>query len=99
MRLDWVPHVLIVLAVFGGLYFLARIASRAWGERWSALRRRPLWLQGTLALVLLWLALRVARLGWRALLVYLAAIVGLALWGELAAYDLRRAASKAGRTR
>jgi len=99
MRLDWVPHVLIVLAVAGGLYFVARIASRAWGEQWSALRRRPLWLQGALALALLWLALRVARLGWRALLVYLAAVIGLALWGELAAYDLRRAASKGSRAR
>ena len=93
-RWDWIPHVLLVALAGAGLYVLVRLASRAWGERWLALRRRPVWLQGALALGLLWLALRIARLGWRALLVYLLTVAGLAAWGELAACDLRRAGAR-----
>ena len=96
MRWDWVPAAVVVLAAAGSLYLLARLASRAWGERWLALRRQPTWLQGALALALVWLALRVARLGWRALITYVALVVGLAVWGELAAHDRRRAGARRG---
>jgi hypothetical protein len=92
-RWDWIPTALIALAAFGSLYLLARLASHEWGERWLALRRRPRWVQAALAFALLWLALRVARLGWRALLAYLGCLVVLAVWGELAAHDRRRASS------
>jgi hypothetical protein len=94
MRTDWIPHALVALAAFGGLYALLRIASRAWGERWAAFRRRPRWQQLVVAAVLLWLALRVARLGGRALLVYLGALAFLAAWGEVAAHDRARRAAR-----
>jgi hypothetical protein len=93
-RWDWIPHALVVLAAVGALYFLARLASREWGERWLAFRRRPRWLQAAVVLVLAWLALRVSRLGWRALLAYVGILVVLAAWGELAAHDRRRAGSR-----
>jgi hypothetical protein len=93
-RWDWIPHALVVLAAFGALYVLARLASREWGERWLAFRQRPRWLQLTVALLLAWLALRVSRLGWRALLAYAGVLVVLAAWGELAAHDRRRARSR-----
>ncbi|MBS0396576.1 MAG: hypothetical protein JSR54_18295 [Proteobacteria bacterium] len=91
MRWDWVPHALLALGAFGGLYLLLRVASRAWGERWAAWRRRPRWQQLVVLLALGWLALRVARLGWRALLVYAGTLALLAAWGELAAHDRARA--------
>ena len=93
-RWDWVPTALIVLAAFGGLYVLVRLASREWGERWLALRRRPLWMQAAIGLGLLWLAPRVARFGWRALFAYIGALAVLAAWGELAAHDRRRAGAR-----
>lgn len=93
-RWDWIPIALVALAAGGALYLLVRLASREWGERWLALRRRPRWLQAALALALLWLATRVARLGWRALLAYLGILAVLAAWGELAAHDRRRAATR-----
>jgi hypothetical protein len=93
-RWDWIPTAVVALGGFAALYFVLRLASREWGARWLALRRRPLWLQAALALALVWLALRVARLGWRALLVYLGAIAVLAAWGELAAHDLRTATAR-----
>ncbi|MBS0376757.1 MAG: hypothetical protein JSR73_19445 [Proteobacteria bacterium] len=95
MRFDWVPHALLALAAFGGLYLVLRIASRAWGERWAALRRRPRWQQLAAAALLLWLALRVARLGGRALLVYLGLLAFLAAWGEIAAHDRARRGARA----
>jgi hypothetical protein len=93
-RWDWIPHALVALAALGALYVLARLASREWGERWLALRRRPGWLQLAVALLLAWLALRVSRLGWRALLAYAGLLVVVAAWGELAAHDRRRARSR-----
>jgi len=93
-RWDWIPHALVLLAAFGALYALVRLASREWGERWLAFRQRPLWLQAAVMLVLAWLALRVSRLGWHALLAYVGIIVLLAAWGELAAHDRRRARSR-----
>jgi tryptophan-rich sensory protein len=93
-RWDWLPHALVALAALGALYFLVRLASREWGERWLAFRRRPRWLQAAAALALVWLALRISRLGWRALLTYVAILVALAVWGELAAHDRRRAGSR-----
>jgi tryptophan-rich sensory protein len=93
-RWDWIPTAVIALAAFGSVYVLARLVSREWGERWLALRRRPRWLQAALALALLWLALRIARLGWHALIIYLGSLAVLAAWGELAAHDRRRAGSR-----
>jgi uncharacterized membrane-anchored protein len=95
-RWDWIPTALVALGGFSALYLVLRFASREWGARWLALRRRPRWLQAALALALLWLALRVARLGWRALLVYLGALALLAAWGELAAHDRRAADARRG---
>jgi hypothetical protein len=94
MRWDWIPPAAIALAAAGSLYVLLRIASRAWGERWLAFRRRPRWLQAAAALALLWVALRISRLGWRALLTFVAILVVLVVWGELAAHDRRRAAAR-----
>lgn len=94
MRFDWVPHALLALAAFAGLYLLLRIASRAWGERWAVFRRRPRWQQFLVAAALLWLALKVARFGGRALLVYLALLAFLAAWGEVAAHDRARRAAR-----
>jgi hypothetical protein len=94
MRWDWIPPALLALAAAGALYFLLRIASRAWGERWLAFRRRPRWLQAAVGLALLWVALRVGRLGWRALLTFVGILVVLAVWGELAAHDQRRARAR-----
>jgi hypothetical protein len=93
-RWDWVPKALVALAAFGSLYVLGRLASRAWGARWQAFRRQPVWLQAAVALALLWIALRVARLGWRALLIYAGALAVLAVWGEIAAHDRRRAGQR-----
>ena len=93
-RWDWLPHALVVLAAAGGLYLVVRLASRAWGERWLAFRRRPRWLQWAAALALVWVALRVSRLGWRAFLTFAGLVVALAVWGELAAHDLGRARSR-----
>jgi hypothetical protein len=93
-RWDWIPAAVVAVAAFGSLYVLARLASREWGERWLALRRRPGWVQAALAFALLWLALRIARLGWRALLAYLGILAVLAAWGELAAHDRRRAGAR-----
>ncbi len=94
MRWDWVPAALLALAAAASLYLLLRVASRAWGERWLAFRRRPRWLQAAVALALLWVTLRVGRLGWRALLGFLGVLVVLAVWGELAAHDRRRAGAR-----
>ena len=96
-RWDWIPHALVVLAACGALYLLVRLASREWGERWLAFRRRPRWLQAAVALALAWLALRISRLGWRALLTYAGLLVVLAVWGELAAHDRRRAGARRSR--
>jgi hypothetical protein len=90
-RWDWIPEALVALAAFGALYVLLRLASREWGTRWLAFRRRPRWLQAAAGLGLVWLALRISRFGWRALLTYVGILVVLAVWGELAAHDRRRA--------
>ena len=97
MRLDWIPTALVALAVCAALYVLLRLASRAWGARWTLLRNQPRWLQGAAGLALAWLALRIGRLGWRALLTYLGVLAVLVIWGELAAHDLRRARARATR--
>ena len=94
MRWDWIPAALVALAAFGALYVLLRLASREWGERWQAFRNRPRWLQAAAALALTWLALRISRLGWRALLTYVGILVVSVVWGELAAHDRRRAAPR-----
>jgi hypothetical protein len=94
MRWDWIPPALLALAAAASLYVLLRIASRAWGERWLAFRRQPRWLQAAVGLALLWVALRIGRLGWRALLAFVAIVVVLAAWGELAAHDRRRARTR-----
>jgi hypothetical protein len=96
-RWDWIPAALVALAAFGSLYVLLRLASREWGERWQSFRSRPRWLQAAAALVLAWLALRISRLGWRALLAYVGIVVVLVVWGELAAHDRRRAGSRGSR--
>jgi len=93
-RWDWIPHAILALAALGALYLLVRLASREWGERWLAFRRRPRWLQAAVGLALAWLALRIGRLGWRALLTYVGILIVLAVWGELAAHDRRRAGSR-----
>jgi hypothetical protein len=93
-RWDWIPTALVALAAFASLYVLVRLASRAWGERWIAFRRRPRWLQAAAGFALVWLALRISRLGWRALLTYVGILVILVAWGELAAHDRRRAGSR-----
>lgn len=95
-RWDWVPRALLALGAFGALYLLGRLASRAWGGRWLAFRRQPLWLQGAVGIALLWIALRVARLGWRALMIYVGVLALAAVWGELAAHDTRRAGERRG---
>ena len=96
-RWDWIPAALVALAAFGSLYVLLRLASREWGARWQAFRNRPRWLQAAAALALAWLALRISRLGWRALLTYVGILVVLVVWGELAAHDRRRAGSRGPR--
>ena len=56
--------------------------------------RRPIALDPD---VLRWfedVALRISRLGWRALLTYVGILAVLAVWGELAAHDRRRARSR-----
>jgi hypothetical protein len=94
MRWDWVPTALVALAAFAALYVLLRLASREWGARWQAFRNRPRWLQLLVGLALGWLALRIGRLGWRALLTYVGILVVIVVWGELAAHDRRGAASR-----
>ena len=94
MRWDWLPPALLAAAACGSLYLVLRVASRAWGERWLAFRARPRWLQMAAALALAWLALRIGRLGWRALLGYVGLVAVLVAWGELAAHDRRRARAR-----
>jgi hypothetical protein len=93
-RWDWIPAALIALAAFGSLYLLVRLVSREWGERWLAFRSRPRWLQLAAGLAFGWLALRISRLGWRALLTYVGILAVLVVWGELAAHDRRRARTR-----
>ncbi len=96
MRWDWIPMALVAFAAAFALYLVLRTASRAWGERWLVFRSRPRWLQVAAGLALAWLALRLGRLGWRALLTYLLILALLIVWGELAAHDVRRARGSPG---
>jgi hypothetical protein len=83
-RWDWIPPALLALAALAAAWVALGAATRAWAGRWRALRARPQWLQLALLLAALWLGLRFARLGWRALVAYGLVVGGLALWGEVA---------------
>lgn len=87
LALSLASAVALALAMFS--------VSRRWGLRWRALRAQPRWLQVGALVALAWLALRLARAGWRPLLALLALLAILGLWGELAA----RAAANTARTR
>jgi hypothetical protein len=97
MRWDWLPHALVALAALAALVVLLAPASRAWGARWSAWRRWPRGRRWLALLVLGWVGVRVARLGWRALVAYLGAVALLVAWGELAAHDLARRRARVDR--
>jgi len=75
---------LIFAAGLVSLLLALRSISRQWASRWLALRGLPRWLQAGGALALAWLALRLARGGWRPLLAFVVLLAILALWGELA---------------
>jgi len=81
---DWLPYALIFAAGVGALLLALRGVSRQWAGRWQALRRQPRWLQLLASGGLAWLALRLARAGWRPLLTFLAVLAVFALWGEIA---------------
>jgi len=81
---DWLPYLLIFVVGLISLLAALRGVSRQWAQRWLALRGQPRWLQLAALVTLGWLALRLARFGWRPLLSLLVLLGVFALWGEIA---------------
>ena len=81
---DWLPYLLIFVVGLSSLLMALRGVSRQWAQRWLALRRQPRWLQLAALVALGWLALQLARFGWRPLLSLLVLLGVFALWGEIA---------------
>ena len=83
---DWlrIGIVLATIASAVALLLAVRSITRQWAPRWSRLRAQPRWLRWIAALAIAWLAFRLARAGWRPLLVFAALLVVAAAWGELA---------------
>ncbi len=81
---DWWPYALIFAIGVASLLLALRGVSRQWAGRWQSLRRQPIWLQLAALLGLVWIALRLARAGWRPLVTFLVVLGVFALWGEIA---------------
>jgi hypothetical protein len=83
---DWLRYAIPLAAVAGAVALLIamRSISRRWAPHWAALRAQPRWLRWVAALALAWIGLRLARAGWRPLVVFAAVLVIAGLWGEVA---------------
>ena len=84
---DWLRFAIPLAAAAGALALLLalRSVSRQWAPHWSRLRAQPGWLRWFAALAVVWIALRLARAGWRPLLAFAVLLLVAAGLAELAA--------------
>ncbi len=84
---NWLPYAAFFATALAlcALWAAVHSISRQWAGRWAALRAQPRWLQIAALVALVWIGLRLARAGWRPLLMFIALLAVFGLWGELAA--------------